>query len=146
MAYSRSFLDKWNKEKEQLTITNAEDSSSNYIHLENTLKDEEEIINHQTAAEPYQIRNKNKLSKAQKKRRKTPSSLIIQEENTHFDQEKMFDSSHSTVKTLNRIEATDEIIEGKEFQLSKKLAQPIRSNLQTEGMSNNLRGETILMA
>jgi hypothetical protein len=58
----------------------------------------------------------------------------------------MFNSSHSIVKTLNQIEATDEIIEGKELLRSKQLAQPIRSNLQTEGMSNNLRGETILMA
>jgi hypothetical protein len=88
MAYSGSFLDKWNREKEQHIITNAEDSSSNYIDLENIMKDEEEIINHRTAAEPYQILNKNKLSKTQKKRRKTPSSLIIQEENAHFDQEK----------------------------------------------------------
>jgi hypothetical protein len=57
----------------------------------------------------------------------------------------MFNSSHSSTEILNRIEATDESIEGKEFLHSTQLAQPIRSNLQTESMSNNLRGETILM-
>jgi hypothetical protein len=146
MAYSSSFLDKWNKEKEQFTITNADNSSSNYIDLENILKDEKESISHQTAAEPYQVSNKNKLPRAQKKRKKTSNNLTIQEENVHFNQERMFNSSNSTAESLNRIEAKDESIEGKEFLRSKQLAQPIRSNLQTESMSNNLRGETILMA
>jgi phosphoketolase len=60
MASSSSFLDKWNKEKEQFTITNPDNSSSNYIDLENILKNEEDIICHQTVTEPYQISSKNK--------------------------------------------------------------------------------------
>jgi hypothetical protein len=47
---------------------------------------------------------------------------------------------------LNQIEATDEQIEGKFYTRSKYLGQPIRSNFQIEGMSSNLRGETIPMA
>jgi hypothetical protein len=55
--------------------------------------------------------------------------LTIQEENVYFNQEKMFDSSHSTAEIFNQIEATNEYIEGKEFLRSKQTAQPIRNNL-----------------
>jgi hypothetical protein len=43
MAYSSSFLDKWNKEKEQSTITNSDNSLINNFDLENTLKFEKGV-------------------------------------------------------------------------------------------------------
>jgi hypothetical protein len=58
----------------------------------------------------------------------------------------MFNSPYSTAEIFNWIEATNESIEGKEFLRPKQTAQPIKSNLQTEDMSINLRGETIPMA
>jgi hypothetical protein len=43
-------------------------------------------------------------------------------------------------------EATDEIIVTEETNHSINIAQPLRSEIQTESMSSNLQGETIPMA
>jgi hypothetical protein len=58
---------------------------------------------------------------------------------------KMHDLTDSTTN-INQIKATDELIDGNNFERSNQKAQPFRSNFRTSGMSNNLQGETISMA
>jgi regulator of replication initiation timing len=80
--------------------------------LENILKLEKENIKRQEVEEPYQMTNKNKSSRAQKKRKKKISNdlLTIYKESEHINQEEMFNSTHSSAEIFNPIEATNESI------------------------------------
>jgi hypothetical protein len=72
--------------------------------------------------------------------------LVFDKKDKYTNQEKKFNFLISSAKILDQIEATNELIDGKIYTHSKQRAQPLRRNLRTEGMSRNIRGETIHLA
>jgi hypothetical protein len=85
MAYSSSFLDLRNNNNNQRTDLNADNSSSNYLDLENNLKFEEREIIHNALTRPIQ-RKKNDVQVAKRKKKKPIRSITeVEQENKYQD-------------------------------------------------------------
>jgi hypothetical protein len=73
------------------------------------------------------------------------SNLLVSDEKEKVINHEMKFNVAESSSSLNRIKATDELVEGKIVNHPKQRAQPLRSNLRTESMSSNIQGETIPM-